>query len=600
MNCKSVRRAQMETAKIRTMLKLTVVLSYALIFISVVIMPHFEKAEPNPYFQFNNLPTTYWLGISASIVSLLLGLFSRKEAYSYRALGLSSLFSLSIYTNVIPRLMYKNEIYLDLYPYVAEVAHILFYGHAGEYRAAITPVGFRLPDTPGPSFFASQFALVTGLNYSVTTVIISFLFSILIVIGVYLFAQTLVEWRAALVSVLVYIGFNQFGFYYCRGDFSSILIPFAGYGIMKLFITRKRSWYTVMSLFYFVLVLSHPAYSLFVVVTMVAPILLIKGGGYFFKLINRRDYQENLRNTHLDKLQLNRNVITCFLIWGSWFLIYTYSNLFVSRVRTRFTILSYNPTGIISPAQYTSQYYPIVLLSFYDLLAICFMGFSFALFYVFRKKTDWKIVTISSWLIGLLFLIGGLFVFKMSSYTSSLFKICFPLLGVLIGKFFTENFSNVKKKTSVTITKYALFGIIFSFIVVLPLTEYSFMAFVYPSGAYLGEVDYLTMRARGSAAIIGGHEEFSYYILVNNASARFMYGELGKSHLLMTNISMLSGYNIIAVVYRAYAKDGYDLYQPPMWQLVQQLQGRLVIDADLRFARIYDADSWDFAYAKQQ
>lgn len=572
------RGIQMVTCKIRSISKMSVVVSYALIFISVFTLPHFERAEPNPYFQYNNMPPAYWIGVSTSLIGSLLSVFTPREGNSYRGLGLSGLFSLVLFTNVIPKLMYRNQIWLDTYPYVNEVVNILNTNHVGAGQAI---------ETPSLSLFTSQLALITGLDYIVVVEFISLLIPLIIYLLTYLLAKLFIGDRAAVITVLVYLGLNSFGLWFHRGSFSLMIQLITWYCFIKLIITRLRSWYALMLLSFVLLTLSHPLTSFFVIVSIVAPLILIRIRSIMLKLI-RKD-QKILGLDIFNKIPLSWISLGLFLIWSSWFSILHNTKFLMGRIYKIFKILPSGPASIISPTTYTSGYYIIVLLSFYELVFGIIIGSILTIFYVFKKKFDWKLTILSSWFLSAMFVVATMFVLKLSEYADRPFKYSFPALGMLIGWFIVRFDYKSKKKTLAVMGKVGLFMILSSFIIVLPLTMYSFMSFVYPSTSNLQFDDFLTKKAHGLVGVIGGHEDIFHYVFKNNAQAKF---EVTYN----TNLTTMP-YNVIAVTFRAYAKDAYLRFQPPMLQSLKKLDEKLTTDPTLNFARIYTADHWQFIYA---
>jgi len=566
-----------------------VILSYLLIFICKITSPHLEKAEPNPYFQFSIMPPAYWIGVCTSVIALLISVFPRKEDDSHSALGLSALLSLTIYTNVIPRLMYKNLIWHDTYPSVGELAYILTYGRTSRLVPFHT-----LMETPALSLFSSQLTLVMGLDYLVIVEFISLLVPLIMTLFVYSLAQSLTGGRAAIIAALVYIGCNQFGFYFNRGSFSLTVQLLTWYCIVKLMMSRKRLWAVILVLSYIALVLSHPIGAFITIVITIAPFVLTRVRFFIFDLFRSRNDNHVPVQGFAGEAYFWRIALIQFTIWGSWHLLFRHANFLVTRVLQWEKLFPRDPADIVSATGYTSEYYPIVMLSFYELVLLVIIGSSLALLFVFQIKFDWRAIISSSWFISAILFVPPLYLLRMAQYADRFLAYSFPVFGILIAQFLS-GFSSAqidRSKKILNMGKTALLALPFSFILLSPLTMYPNMAFVYPSTASLKLTDYYTKKAWGSVVVIGGHEETAYYRLINNAKAQiFHLIDVGPSPSAIS-------YDVIAITYRAYAKDRFTKYQPSITQYLRILQERLNID--LGFARIYVSESnWSIMYAKQ-
>jgi len=565
--------------RIQKILRFLTIICYILIFVSVVTSPHFEAAQPNPYFQFNNMPMAYWIGVLTSIAASLLSIFSQRED-SNQALGLSALFSLVLFTNVIPKLMYRNQIWLDTYPYVCEVVHILNTNHIGSGHAL---------ETPALGLFTSQLSLFTGLNYIVIVEFIPLLIPSILFLFVYLLAKLIVGRRAAVIAVLVYIAINSFGLWFMRDDLALIIQLVTLYSFTKLMMSPARSWYVIMLLSYGSLTLCHPGASLSTLVVMISPLILMWARPVIFKLI-KKNHQDSV-SVFFGKKKLFQLILVPALIWSSWYSIIQHLGFITGRLYLIWKVLPEGPASMMSSSGYTPVYYNIVTLTFYELVIGTVIGSILILYYIFMRKFDWKLEMLSSWFISAMFSIAVLFLIQLTQYTGGFFLCSFPALGMLVGYFVVElDHKSVKRILAVT-AKAALLTAILFFILILPLTMYANMAFVYPPTSTLQFDDFLTKRASGSVGVIGGHEDVTSYAVINDAKAGFSIG------IFSTNTSIMP-YNIIAITYRAYAKDAYNRFQPSMTQSLDELEKRLTTDQTFGFARIYVSDKWHAIYTK--
>jgi hypothetical protein len=126
---------------------------------------------------------------------------------------------------------------------------------------------------------------------------------------------------------------------------------------------------------------------------------------------------------------------------------------------------------------------------------------------------------------------------------------------------------------------------------------YSPAPFMFPPTSYLKELNFITETGNGSVVVFGSSTEFSYYILLNNASvipvseSVFFDSDLG---FLMNKVNDCEA---IGTSFRIYTKEGFVLTQPSMTQTILEMENHLLTNPG--FARVYDADSWHKMYCRQ-
>ncbi|MGQ9468448.1 MAG: hypothetical protein ACUVTD_01260 [Nitrososphaerales archaeon] len=154
------------------------------------------------------------------------------------------------------------------------------------------------------------------------------------VIIVYLFARLFRGGGTPYLAVMAYLGFMWFGFYFNRLSFASPLHFLAWYMVTKRFICPEARWSALALLVFSAAVISHPASSLSVALSIVALVvlmLLLKVG---------------LQRTSNQSPWLSRPVIsavavtavTLMTVWLSWN-IYHFGS-FSSAIRQTFIALN--------------------------------------------------------------------------------------------------------------------------------------------------------------------------------------------------------------------------------------------------------------------
>ncbi|TRZ81143.1 hypothetical protein D4R86_03135 [bacterium] len=574
----------MRDYNLRLILRITVILSYVLLVIYILTAPRFGSAQADPYFQLKNMPPIYWVGVLTSVAALLMSVFFwRKDAHHAICLGLLALLALTIYTNSAPRLMYENPIWMDTYTFVGETLDIVKSGHIGWGEAA---------DVPGISLLASQISLITGLDYTVIAGFIPSLFSVIMVLTLYAVAQLFISKRGAVLAGFVYIGLYYIGFYFNRRCFSMPLQLLVWYALARFILgKRERSWFVVMVVAFAALVLAHPATSFLVVINTFAPVFLY----LFIRLIMllrvvRKDYAPKLQ-----KISTVVSVSTSLLFLVMWLFWYAFHpgkrdalQGIIHQTIIALNSFSSSPSpssGLaVNISGYTQGYYPIVALRFFDILFVSFFGIVLALLYVFSKKFNLKAMVLASWFISDISLSAYVLYSFRTAWSDMPFRYSLPAFAIIISWFIIQ-YRPRKPVIHILakLTRVASLGIILLYVLALPLTMYGHVAFVYPPTENLKFNDHLTMYGTDLVSVIGGHMELEYFRFVNEE-----YDPPITLCIYGTNFEAdaLKSYDLVAWNFRAYVKDAFHDYDPPLTQSLANLENGLTT---LHFAKIYDS-----------
>lgn len=570
---------------------LIVLLLMSFLVATLLSLPRIDAVEADPYFHVNNTPVIYWIGFCLTVSVTLLIILSKKIGHGRYGLGFFSVMLSALYVYVIPKLFYVNPIYTDTYIFVGELLYTLRSGHVGWGHSYATP---------GLALFSSQFSLITGIDHIVVTEIISFVIPLITIFFVYVIAQFFANKRMALLACFLYISINWMNFVFSRQSFALMLQMFVIYGLFRVFSRRtvSLSWYVVIVFSYVALVFSHPLSSLFILTTPVFLVVFTCLVSLVKRILHKTVHgQISMRSLILRALLLSA---VFSLVWLSWN-ISVDVNLYYTVQSIEETIqglfININPSehaGSIIPT-YNPTYLPIANLRLFVLFFEAVVGMALASFALIKKKTDWKVIIISSLFISCMFisvfgLYGGwlqllyrpfAYGFSIFSFLSAWFimpKICNRSRG-----------KSIRKMASTAIRGIILIGSIF-FMLTLPLTMYSITPMMYPPTAYLRELDHVTMYNNGDVAIILSSSELGYYRLLNNASDTFTWTD---------NTANITDYSCIVTTFRAYTLDAFRVYDPPMSQSIMELEQNILNNSSYAFAKVYDGDSWHKIYVKQ-
>lgn len=583
--------------KRNTITLLIVLLSISILLATLLTLPRIDKAQPDPYFHVKATPTAYWIGFSLSLIFLsifsILLLKKKNIGKSYKFLGIFSLMLLAVFIHVIPRLMYVNKIYTDTYLFVGEVLYVLRNGHVG--------YGWSI-ESPALSCFASQFSLVTGVNYITIAEFFPMVLPFLYLLYFYLVTRLIVGKHAFLLACLTFVAVNWFMFVFNRQNFALILQLFTWYCALKVLLIKKTPFaqYAVLILSYFALVVSHPASPFVLTINMF-------GVGAFIGLLSfiRHHRSHMLKDTYTGESRL---LIKAFLmaviflvVWLSW---QTYIGgamfaAFRNAINAFYEFIAVpSPSGQITRiiSRYTSEYQSIVNLRLFEALFMTIAGVALSFLFLLRTF-KLKNVILCSWFISTVSL--NVYVLYAHSWIYRPIIYSLPASSLLLALFSMLSSKTHHKLAGriVKTTKVALFGAILSFTIVLPLIMYSHTPFIFPPTSYLKELNFITKHGNGTVVIFGSGAEFGYYVLLNNASVT----PVGPSQFFDPDLGFLINkvydYKAIGTSFRVYTKEGFVSTQPSLMQITLEMESYLPRSPG--FAKIYDADSWHKLYARQ-
>jgi len=576
----------------RTTVNVLMVLLLTSFFLATLLsLPRIDAVEADPYFHVNNTPVIYWIGFCLTVSVTLLIILSKKIGHGRYGLGFFSVMLSALYVYVIPKLFYVTPIYTDTYIFVGELLYTLRSGHVGWGHSYATP---------GLALFSSQFSLITGIDHIVVTEIISFAIPLITIFFVYVIAQFFADKRMALLACFLYISINWMGVAFNRQSFALMIQLFVIYGLFRVFSRRtvSLSWYVVIVFSYVALVFSHPLSSLFILTTPVFLVVFTCLVSLVKRILHKTVHgQISMRSLILRALLLSA---VFSLVWLSWNL-YTDVNFYYTVHSIAETIqglfININPSehaaGIIPT--YTPTYLPIANLRLFELFFEAIVGMTLASYVIIKKKTDWKVIIISSVFIACMFIsVFGLYggwlqlLYRPFAYGFSIFSLLSAWF--IMPKICNRSRRNsIRKMASTAIRGIILIGSIF-FMLTLPLTMYSTTPMMYPPTAYLRELDHVTRYDHGDVAIILSSSELGYYRLLNNASDTFTWTD---------NTVNITDYSCIVTTFRAYTLDAFRVYDPPVSQSIMELEQNILNNSSYAFAKVYDGDSWHKIYVKQ-
>jgi len=564
----------------------TIALLIALLLISVFIatilmLPHIDEVQPDPYFHVRATPAIYWIGFGLAILVSMGIVFFKKEAKAYCGLGLFSIMLLSAYVYDIPRLFYANPIYTDTYLFVGELFSTISHGYVGSGHAQ---------ETPGLALFSSQFCLVTGIGYLIIAEIVQLIIPLLVIFLVYMVGQRFANKRVALLACLAFMSVDWIGFYFNRQSFAFMLQLFVYFCILGSLLLKsrlRRSWYVISLLSYSALVISHPLSSLVVLLTT-----LVLVASLYFSFVRAR-----LMPKKVLMIRVSTLLLAFFIIWLSWNI---YVNETLGSLVTAIIQMVREFAGQPNPLEpaksfvtgYTSVYLLVVDLRLFTFVSEAIIGMILGLYAISRMRSGSKSIILLSWFIACMSIAPlGLYI---GHFLDRSFLNAFPVFSILIAWFTiarTPENSQPRhnRKIWLKITKGVLIGSMIVFILALPVTMYCDTPFMYPPTAYLAEMNHVTKYGYGYVAIYEVDSAIGYFKLMNNGSNVFIDFQY--------DYTTITDYGTIGTSFRAYTKPAFVAEQPSSTESIVTLEKGF--ERNPIFAKVYDGDLWHNIFVKQ-
>ncbi len=558
--------------------------SLLLFVMTTFSMPFLGSAPPDPMYFLNVMPFEYWLGLTLTVTALLIGIILHERG-SRTSLTIISLFLLTGYVYLLPKLLFSNPIWTDTYIFVGETLHMLRYGYAG-YGHAL--------ETPGLSLFAAQLSLVLGIDHLIIAQVLALLFPFCTVAIIYLFARLFRGGGTPYLAVMAYLGFMWVGFYFNRLSFALPLQFLAWYLVAKRFLVQGVKWSALALLTFFVVVFSHPASSFSVALSMVALVAFM-----FLRVgLSRTSNQSPL----LKRSVISAVVITAvtlLTVWLSWNIYHLGS--FYSAIRQTFIALDElfsAPDPLMRVAAiygrgYADAYLPVVRLRLFIVVFNAVVGTVLSVLACIATKFSRRFTILAA-----IFFTAAAF----TAYTTYAYRwadkgfiyTVFPV--AILVSWFVLGF---KAKRALTVKAVKAFKLVIATVVIfsialVPLLMYSHMAFVYPPSMDLAMLEFLAGHGQGSTYVIGGHAEVDYVVFAEETFLNWEHKSVPELEMLQTDA--LVGYNLIATTFRAYTKDAFVIFDPPLRSAMADFTAGLIDEH--RYSEIYQADEWHKIYSQ--
>ena len=556
------------------------IIVYASFITSIFSLRPVDQVPPDPYFLFNNLPITYWVGI-VCLVALVFLVVIREEVMEHT---LSNLITATVvvllpsYIFAIPRLIYWNVIYTDTFQFVAQTLYVQKTGHnviGNETPGLISFMSGILVDIAGFDLFAYA-------KYSPIFV------SIFISLMIYALSRIILkDRRFPLVAVVAFHALSWTGLAYNRQSFAFIYQYLAWMLIVKLSLQTYDRPTVIQYLFVLTaLTISHPASSLLISLT---PVVIIITRKVLETLEPEKDWSALRMNPTL--------AILSSVSWLLWQINFAAS--FTALIE-QFKITSTNFLGEPDPiahavvSGYMPSYHIIANLRQYSSYYILLTGLLFFLLTV-RKDINMKMA------VSLFSLCVSPFPFVLYANRWRMIPFMYAILpwsimfaGAL--KYLKPPEGRLYEVVAERGKALLMLSILF-FLLLVPLTMYGPAAHMYPPSTELSLMDYLTSYGKGSVAVLDPGTTISSYYEADRLDNEVVYiVRFPFIHETGLDLENVHYFQIIMPTFRAYSKAAY-IQTYPMYDVATDNFVDM-LNLHTSWARVFDSDDWHVAFAR--
>jgi hypothetical protein len=246
--------------------------------------------------------------------------------------------------------------------------------------------------------------------------------------------------------------------------------------------------------------------------------------------------------------------------------------------------------NVLYTTHYTQQFEPIINLRVYWSVSTFILGLILSFNYMIAHKYKSTSLFLNSVLL-LLFTLSTYFPFGgrgIHGLGIRAVLLSQPVTALFIASFIEQprtyfkrfkRLRKLRKHSQIT-----LLATIFLFMIAMPLLMYSHMALVYPPNSFSTTYDFVTRHGNGHIIVIGGHDVYHYFKLVNNVDLKFDYGEHYEE---LSSMAEKHQYDIITTAFRVYVKDPFVKYEPSLTERMVKLEHAL----KQNYGLVYYADS---------
>lgn len=541
----------------------------AFLFIVVVQVPRIDGVHADIYFHIQNLPWSYWVGLSIS----LLAPFILRKRMSELTLIIALLAS-TFYVFGLPSIMYKNPWFVDTYYFGAEVISTTNSGYFGYAHSR---------ETPTLAILGTQLGIVSGLDIFVILKYWTPILMSLLVVLLYILGRRVTKSSWAFIIPFAFIStawYHQFHF--SRQSYGYVLYAMIWVLVARAIMLKDKKSESLILLTFFALVFTHPASS--------ASITIIFGSAAVLAWITRASLP-----------RFGRKTLLFGIAWILWFfLIYdwVFMNALLLARDITFQILSGGEEAEIIhvlSARYSQEYLLVINLRQLSVAFVILSGLFFSVYTLLRVKNRRIACIFNAGFLSSIALLALVFFRFEGSFDRPMLHSLIPW-SVLLGIFFV-NATNVSRRDRKKIEKdvmkcvaVALVAFAVCLTLLMPLTRYGSIAFMHPPTRSLNLSNWATQYGKDQAiGFIGSEGDPTFFALLNDMDpdmigyivAPPVYRGIKLEFSEEPILREAARYKVVGISFRVYVYDYFYEYASPVQTAIEASAEHLSQTADL-------------------
>ncbi len=230
-----------------------------------VAIPAFAYFPADPFYYMRSLPAFYWIGISITILPLIIPSYSKYKIIFVIMLGL--------YLHALPVILYNNPRFIDVYYHEASTISLM------NRQGFPTETGYYSREYPGVFLFEAIESLLTGMPHFFSLKFISILLIILPGVLIYLIVKNIYPTLASIAAFLFFATFINDQAHFSPQLFALSFYLTALFGIQSVSFYNKRvekAWFIITILAIIVVNISNPTQSNFLFGSLLTGLILMR------------------------------------------------------------------------------------------------------------------------------------------------------------------------------------------------------------------------------------------------------------------------------------------------------------------------------------
>ncbi|MDQ3903479.1 MAG: hypothetical protein M3247_07555, partial [Thermoproteota archaeon] len=230
-----------------------------------VAIPAFSYYPANAFYYLHSLPAFYWIGISITVLPLIIPSYNKTKIIFVIMLGL--------YLHALPAILYNNPRHADVYSHEASTIALL------NHRGLPTESEYYSREYPGAFLFQGILLLITGMPHFLLLKFVSVLLIVIPGVIIYLILKNIYPTMASIAALMFFATFINDQAHFSPQLFALSLYLTVILGIQRVSSYNKKvekAWIITIMLAVVVVNISNPTQSYFLFGNLLAGFILMK------------------------------------------------------------------------------------------------------------------------------------------------------------------------------------------------------------------------------------------------------------------------------------------------------------------------------------